>query len=112
MSTSKDFINYIEEKLGNIPTFRTRSMFGEYAAYLHDKPIAFICDDTMFLKITPNTTKLIGNEVEQGPCYPGSKDYYIIEERMLEDASFMANLLEQCSQDVPAKKPKKAKSPR
>ena len=111
MATSKDYIAYIEEKLSHIPAIRTRAMFGEYALYCNNYVVALICDETFFLKITPNTTQILTKEkaeLEQGPAYPGSKNHYIITERMLEEEALMKSLLQACAEDVAkTKKPKK-----
>lgn len=109
MATSKDFMNYVESKLTHIPGIRSRSMFGEYGFYCGDAVVGFVCDETVFLKITEHTTELFGSDVEKGPAYPGSKDYYIVTEAMLEDQSLMKKVIEACRDDVLASKKKKKK---
>lgn len=108
MATSKDFITSIEKELSHIPEIRTRAMFGEYALYCRDVVVSLICDETIYLKITPQTEELMPTDTEKGPPYPGAKEHYIIPERMLEEKAFMKKVLEACSKDVAAsKKPKK-----
>lgn len=110
MATSKDFINFVETHLAHIPGIRTRAMFGEYALYCNGMVVGFVCDNTLFMKITPGTSKLLEPDIEKGPAYPGSKDYYIVPEHMLEDTGLMAKLLVACSEDVLAQKHTKKKS--
>lgn len=109
MATSKDFMNYVEGKLTHIPGIRSRAMFGEYAFYCQDVVVGLVCDETVFLKITDQTSQIFGNDVEKGPAYPGSKDFYIVTEAMLEDQSLMKKVIEACRDDVLASKKKKKK---
>lgn len=109
MATDKDFILHIENQLSHIPGIRTRKMFGEYALYCNTPVIAFICDNTFFLKIDPATTAVIDPSTEQGPCYPGSKDYYIIEESKLDDREYMKKLIEACADYVSTHEKKKSR---
>lgn len=58
MSTSRNFIAYVLDQI-NDPKARIKAMFGEYALYYDERVVCLICDDTVFLKITPNTTTLL-----------------------------------------------------
>jgi TfoX/Sxy family transcriptional regulator of competence genes len=68
--------------------------------------IALICDGTIFLKITPGTTKIL-EDAATWPAYPGSKYFYILPEEILENHSDLIDLIRTCAQDVPVKKKKK-----
>ena len=57
MSTSKDTIAFILEQLEPLDV-RARAMFGEYGLYCDDKVVAFVCDDTIFLKQSPASAGL------------------------------------------------------
>lgn len=81
-------------------------MFGEFALYYDERVVAFICDNTVFMKITPNTTHLLEAICKKGEAYPGSKDYYVIAEEQLEDFKFFTKVVESCAEDVPRKKKK------
>lgn len=112
MATSKEFIDYILDCLGQDKSITTKKMFGEYAIYFDKKVVAFVCDNTFFLKINERTT----NELEKlkmklktGPAYPGSKDYYILGEDIFENRKQFLRLLEVCTQAVePVKRKKKS----
>lgn len=86
-----------------------RRMFGEYALYLGDRVVAFVCDDTLFIKPTPGARALLP-EAEMAPAYPGSKDY-IVAGDVLDDPSLLARVLRQVADETPPPKPKKAKRP-
>jgi TfoX/Sxy family transcriptional regulator of competence genes len=110
MATDKDFINYLEEKISHIPGTRTRAMFGEYAYYCDNVVIGLVCDNTVYIKITPETEKILGTDAEKGPPYPGAKDQYILDDRTLDDQELMKKLVVGCAKDVTASKDKKKPS--
>lgn len=84
---------------------RVRAMFGEYCLYHDDKPVAFICDNTVLLK--PTTPLFSGaEELERREAYPGSKRYYVVPDDRLDTPWFRETVLE-ISSLVPAPKPKK-----
>lgn len=107
MSTSKSFITFFEDCLCHISGMKTKAMFGEYALYKDAKVVGLICDDTFFLKITTNTTKILWESHSTGFPYPWAKPQYIIEEDILEDREKIQELIEKCAQDIIPKKKKK-----
>ena len=105
MGTSKDNIDYVLECLSHIEGISARQMFGEYALYMFNRVMGLVCDDQVFLKILPASTRLLGEDAPTGEAYPGSKPYYLIED--LEDNEKMAALFRALYEDVPEPKPKK-----
>ncbi len=104
MSTSKDTVSYILKKLHLNPRFATRAMFGEYALYADGKVVGLICDDLLYIKICPASSKL-ENECEKDSPYPGAKPYYVISEEQLESLAYLPNILLAISKSLPEKKP-------
>jgi DNA transformation protein len=102
MSTSKDTIEFILDKLKDRSVFSIRSMFGEFALYAKGKTVAFVCEDTLFVKILPASENL-AKICEQGPAYPSSKPYYVIEESQL-DMPELPSILLAIADSIPAKK--------
>jgi TfoX/Sxy family transcriptional regulator of competence genes len=99
----------IENLLDIMPPGTTsKKMFGEYALYLGDRVVAFVCDDTLFIKPTPGARAMLP-DAGMGPAYPGSKDY-IIGDAVLDDPAHLARVLRQVADETPAPKPKKAKA--
>jgi TfoX/Sxy family transcriptional regulator of competence genes len=80
-------------------------MFGDYGLYMFKRVMGFVCDDQVFLKVLPGSTRVLGEDASTGEAYPGSKPYYIIED--LEDNEQMARLFRALYADVPDPKPKK-----
>ncbi len=109
MATSADTIAHICDTLAPLPLTHRR-MFGEYALYLNEKVVAFVCDDTLFIKPTLSAIAL-ASDCARGPAYPGSKDY-IIADALLDDPDRCAALLRAVEGDSPAPKAKKPKKPK
>ncbi len=82
MGTRKETAAFILQQLGAGDRFGIRSMFGEFALYADGKPVAFICDDQLFVKIMPESESL-DPVCERAPAYPGSKDYYLVPEDVI-----------------------------
>ena len=98
----------IAHLLDTLPAGMTSGkMFGEYALYLGDRVVAFVCDDTLFIKPTPGARALLP-DAEMAPAYPGSKDY-IVAGDALDDADLMARVVRMVAAETPAPKPKKTK---
>jgi TfoX/Sxy family transcriptional regulator of competence genes len=106
MATQPATIAHMLDTLSALP-LTSRKMFGEYALYLDGKTVAFVCDDTLFIKPTPGALALLP-DAKRGPAYPGSKDY-IIGSELLDDPDLCLRALRVVWSDSPAPKPKAAK---
>ena len=92
MATRRSTAEFILEQLGLPDRFSVRPMFGEFALYADGKPVAFICDDRLLVKIMPESAAL--NGCEHAQAYPGSKDYFLVpEDRITGDRKLPALLL-------------------
>ena len=110
MATTAATVDHLLDLLSAAGNLTARKMFGEYALYLDGTVVAFICDDTLFLKPTPGALALLP-DVDQGPCYPGSKPYLILTET-LDDPDLAIRALRAVAADAPTPKPKPAKKPK
>ena len=106
MSTSSATIEHILDTIAL--TLTVKKMFGEYALYQDGIIVAFVCDDTLFIKPTPGANTILP-DAERGPAYPGSKDY-IIGSEALDDPDLCARALRAVAADAPPPKPKKPKA--
>jgi len=102
MSTKQQTADFILEQLGGL-NVRVRKMFGEYGLYCDEKVAAFICDDTLFVKILDANQELAAG-LAKGPCYPGSKDYYIVPGERIEDSQWLQGFIQTTADAVPLKK--------
>lgn len=107
MATNQATIDHLLDVLADAGTLTARKMFGEYALYLDGTVVAFVCDDTLFIKPTPGALALLP-AVEKGPAYPGSKDY-IVASGLLDDPDLCIGALRAVAADAPPPKPKKPK---
>lgn len=107
MATSAATIAHILDILSALP-LSSRKMFGEYALYLDGRTVAFVCDDTLFIKPTSGALSLMP-QTERAPAYPGSKAY-IVGSEALDDPEFCARVLVQVASDTPLPKPRRRKT--
>ena len=101
-------MDFIEEQVSGAGVIRSRRMFGEYALYCDEKVVGFICDDKLFIKITPKSLAIVGPGHE-APAYPGSKPYLLIDEDFWDNREWMSELVRQTAEDVPLKLKKSRK---
>lgn len=105
MSTQKETIQFILEKLGSPDRFTTRAMFGEYALYADGKVVALVCDDQLYVKIVDASGELEAICEKDAP-YPGAKPHYLVEESQLSHIHELPDILFAIAESLPAKKKK------
>ena len=49
MATSREYVDYVCERLACFGDLTMRKMFGEYMVYLNAKPVFLVCDNTVFV---------------------------------------------------------------
>ena len=105
MATSAQTIEYVEDQLAGLDV-RTARMFGEYCVYVDGKVVAFVCDDTLFIKPSPvDPALLVGTE--PGHPYPGSKEYHSVPGDLLENADWVREAIQATADALPAPTQKK-----
>lgn len=103
MATTKDTIAHVLEQLEPLDV-RARAMFGEYGLYCDERVVGFICDNTVFLKPSAATERLA-----LGPCYPGSKDYAIVPDAVVDEGAPFRELVAATALVVPPKAARRAR---
>ena len=103
MSTRKDFIEYLLDQIADEQA-RVRAMFGEYALYYNNIVVGLVCDNRLFIKITDGTERLLSEEAETAPAYPGAKPSFVVSEEFIEDREKLRELLQVCAEDLKNKK--------
>ena len=106
MATNQSIVDYILDQLSGVGELRARKMFGEYALYCDDKVVALVCDDRLFIKITPAGQEYAGEQYEEGHAYPGAKVSMLIGEDMIEDREWLKGLIRLSADALPVPKPK------
>lgn len=109
MATSRSTTDFILDQLSSVPNVRVRKMFGEYALYCDEKVVALICDDQLFVKITPAGKAVVGNRYAEGIAYPGAKPSMLVSATDLEDDERLSDLIRVTSAALAPPKRKKPK---
>ena len=89
MASHQDFVDYVAEQLREAGSLRSRKMFGEYGLYCNDVFFAVICDDQLFIKVTP-AGEVAFPHLPKAPPYEGAKDSFLVED--VEDWEQMTEL--------------------
>ncbi len=106
MATTADYIEFVMERLEATRTgldLWYRPMFGEYCVYSGEKPLFFVCDNTVFIKRIECVATLLAN-AEPRPPFPGAKNFVILD---IEDTSLAGEVLLLLDKHKPMPKPKK-----
>lgn len=112
MTTSQDTIGYLLDQLSSLPNVRARKMFGEYALYCDEKVVALVCDNQLFVKITPQGKALVGQRYVEGEAYPGAKPSMVVDAEEIDDDERLCELIRITAAALPAPKPKRPKKKR
>ncbi len=78
MSSDKGFVDYVVEQLRDAGSIRSKKMFGEYGLYCDEVFFAVICDDQLFIKITPQGEAAYP-ALPKAPPYEGAKESFFVE---------------------------------
>ena len=101
MATDQATADYIVEQLLRLPDVYARKMFGEYALYCNNRVVALICDNTLFVKITPEGKNFVGKYYQEGLAYPKAKISMVIDEDRIEDRDWLQGLIQITAEHLP-----------
>ncbi len=106
MATTKEYIDFVCEQIERYGEVRSRKMFGEYMAYLNEKPVLLVCDNTVFVKKLPETEPVMSEfNAECGFPYDGAKEHFVLDIENRELLDKVIPLLEKIT-PVPKKRKK------
>jgi TfoX/Sxy family transcriptional regulator of competence genes len=111
MSTDHATIEFLIDQLGRRgATYSTKRMFGEYCLYRDGLPVAFVCDDVLFVKDTAAGREAIEStgSLEFGPPYPGAKLYLRLAPDTWDDGDWLRRVLDATAAALPPPKPKRS----
>lgn len=111
MATDPGTIDFLLDQLGTRgASYSTKRMFGEYCLYREGLPVAFVCDDVMFIKDTAagRASMTAAGVLDFGPPYPGAKDYLRLPPDGWDDGEWLRKLLDATAAELPAPRVKKA----
>lgn len=107
MASSREFVDYVCDRLASAGHIHARKMFGEYGIYCEGKYFGLVCDDRFLVKITEGGERLMP-DCPRGIPYEGARKAFLIEG--LEDAEFLAQLVRITCAELPEPKPRKRKA--
>lgn len=107
MANDLAFIEFVVDQIDPSCDVRFRHMFGGCTLYSHDKVVALICDDQLFVKPTEAGRSFIGAVVE-APPYEGAKDSFLIGDE-IDDGEWLTQLITLTAAELPAPKPRRKK---
>jgi TfoX/Sxy family transcriptional regulator of competence genes len=105
-ATSQSTIDFLLDQLRALPDVRARKMFGEFALYCGDKVVALVCNNQLFVKITPAGKALVGKRYEEGQAYPGAKPSMLIGAEEIDNDERLCELVRVTADALPQPKPK------
>ena len=97
MASSKEYLTYVLEQLGDVEGISHRAMMGEYILYVHGKVVGGVYDDRLLVKPTKSALALLPGAPREEP-YPGGKPMLLVTE--MENKSLLQRLLEAISKEV------------
>ena len=89
MATSKEYRDFILERLSFLDDILLRPMMGEYLFYYKDLLIGGLYDDRVLIKISPNNQKY---HLKKEVPYEGAKKMYLLDE--WEDIDVLRQIIE------------------
>ena len=104
MASSKEYLDFIIDQFSELEEISYRQMMGEYILYYRGKIIGGIYDNRLLLK----PVKVVMDQLEQTRLerpYEGAKEMILLED--LEDKSFLARIIRDMYEVLPAPKVKK-----
>lgn len=81
-------------------------MFGEYCVYSGEKPLFFVCNNTVFIKRIECVATLLADAELSAP-FPGANNFVILD---IEDVRLAGEVVRQLDLHKPMPKPKKRKT--
>lgn len=106
MASSKEYLDFILEKLSDLEEITYRSMMGEFIIYYRGKIVGGIYDDRFLVKPVKSAINYMPLARYELP-YEGAKEMLLVDE--VDDKEFLTGLLNAMYNELPAPKKKKKK---
>lgn len=104
MASSEQYLRFILDQLSDVDGIDSGKMMGEYILYIHGKVLGGIYDNRLLIKPVPAAVALMPEARYEAP-YPGAKEMLLVD--AVDDARFLAELLQAMEPELPLPKPKK-----
>lgn len=103
MASSKEYLEFILDRLSELEDISHRAMMGEYIIYYKGRIAAYICDDRLLVK-SVEAAKDMMPQARYEPPYEGAKDMLLVEN--VDDRQFLTRLFQEMYDQLPEPKPK------
>lgn len=104
MASSKEYLDFILEKLSDLEEITYRAMMGEFIIYYRGKIVGGIYDDRFLVKPVKSAINYMLSARYELP-YEGAKEMLLVDE--VDDKEFLTGLLNAMYDELPAPKKKK-----
>ena len=104
MASSKEYLDFILERLSELDDVTYRAMMGEYIIYYRGKIVGGIYDDRFLVKPTKSAVTMMPNADMELP-YEGAKEMLLVDD--MDNKEFLRELLEAMYEELPAPEKKK-----
>lgn len=105
MTSEVSFVEYVIEQSQLGARLSHKRLFGEFALYLNEKVVAFVCDNCLFLKNTAAAARL--PDCPMLPPYPMAKPHPMAN-ALLDEPDLLRQVLLAIEAELPAPKPRAA----
>jgi hypothetical protein len=106
VTTSREVSEYVVEQLRPLDV-RARAMFGGYCLYCDNKPVALVCGETLYLKITAASD---GRGLREDEAYEGSRPHRVVGPDLIGKPEELQALVQATADELPLPKPKRPRA--
>lgn len=106
MASSKEYLDFIIDRLSELEDISYRAMMGEYIIYYRGKIVGGIYDDRLLVKPVKSAKEYMPNAELETP-YDGAKEMLLVED--IDDKGYLMGLFNTMFDELPLPKPKKRK---
>lgn len=99
MTSSRNYLDFVLDRLSDVDDVTYRLMMGEYILYFKGKVIGGIYDDRFLVKPTKSAKRLMPEAAYETP-YTGAKDMLLVDN--VDDSDFLRELPEALYADLTA----------
>jgi len=104
MASTKEYLDYVLERLSGMEEVSFRPMMGEYVIYYQGKVIGGVYDDRFLLKQTKAARQIMsdaGLAVQTDIPYPGANEMIVAD---VDDGELTCRVIRAMAQELPAPK--------
>lgn len=103
MASSKEYLEFVLERLSGLEDIRYRAMMGEYILYYRDKIVGGIYDNRLLIKPVKSAKKLMPDAQYELP-YKGAKEMLFVDPE--QSCEFFRELFDAIYDELPILKKK------